>query len=473
MTLTARLLVFSLATLGAVLVGYSAGLYLFVRADLHRQAGGRLSAGIDALAAAIEYDEDGKEPGLEWEPRGRVPTFPVHLIAGEGHDFEWATTSPDGRVLDATRDGWTTELLAAADGRESSRPRRVTHAGRPWLVRRRVYTDSPVTPGPLKPGRYSEITVTAALSLDPVTAALRRLAATLASLSAAVWVTALLLGRRVCRRALRPLTVMAAAARNSTADGRLPVGPAADELTDLGRAFNGLLDRLGVAHERQRRFTGEASHQLRTPLAAVLGQVEVALRRERPADEYRRVLATVHGQAERMRKLVEALLLLARADEDAGPPARERIDLAAWLPAHLRAWDDHPRAGDLRAEGAGPAWAEVHPVLFGELLNNLIDNALKYSPAGSPVRVRVGADPAHAWVEVIDTGPGIAAADQAHLFRPFFRADAARRQGAAGMGLGLAIAARLAALMGGAIGGESGPAGGSAFTVRLPAVGAG
>src|SRR5262249_55634271 len=158
----------------------------------------------------------------------------------------------------------------------------------------------------------------------------------------------------------------------------LPVSASADELADLGRAFNGLLDRLAEAFERERRFAGGASHQLRTPLAALIGQIEVALRRGRDSEGYRPALESVLAQAGRLRRVVEALLFLARAEGDAGLPDRERIDLTAWVPSRLRAWGEHPRAGDLAFEQAGKeaVCAAIHPDLFGELLDALLDNAI-------------------------------------------------------------------------------------------------
>src|SRR5581483_11619807 len=99
-------------------------------------------------------------------------------------------------------------------------------------------------------------------------------------------------------------------------DVRLPAADTGDELEELGLAFNDLLGRLQEAFERQRRFTGDASHQLRTPLTVMLGQIEVALRRDRPAGEYREALSVAHGQAERLRRIVEMLLFLARADAE-------------------------------------------------------------------------------------------------------------------------------------------------------------
>src|SRR5262249_2439460 len=149
---------------------------------------------------------------------------------------------------------------------------------------------------------------------------------------------ALVAGRAVCRRALAPVTRMATTARAMGAVNlgeRMPVAAVNDEMADLGRSFNGLLDRLQESFERQRQFTGEASHQLRTPLAALLGQTEVALRRDRPPSEYRQTLEAVQQQARHLTQITEALLFLARADAEAAAPAAQPLDLAGWLPEHL------------------------------------------------------------------------------------------------------------------------------------------
>src|SRR5205823_12692224 len=128
---------------------------------------------------------------------------------------------------------------------------------------------------------------------------LRYLAMTLAGVSACLFAGVIVLGRRVCRRALQPVRQMAASARTMTTvdlSQRLKHTANGDELDDLGHSFNGLLDRLQEPFERQKKFTGDASHQLRTPLAAVLGQIEVALRHPRSAEEYHQVLSTIHGR---------------------------------------------------------------------------------------------------------------------------------------------------------------------------------
>ena len=241
-------------------------------------------------------------------------------------------------------------------------------------------------------------------------------------------------------------------------------------MEDLERAFNALLGRVEEAFERQRRFTAEASHQLRTPLTALLGQVEVALRRDRDGDEYRRVLGTVQRQADRLRRVVESLLFLARADADAGLPERERVDLGVWLPEYIRtAWSGHPRASDIQVN-ASSAWADVHPVLLGELTNVLVDNACKYSLSGTPITARV--EPFEGGVElsVADSGFGIREEELPRLFEPFVRSAAARERGVEGLGLGLSVAKRIAEVHGGAIGVTRTVGGGSRFTLRLSAV---
>jgi heavy metal sensor kinase len=310
------------------------------------------------------------------------------------------------------------------------------------------------------------------LSLAPVQADLRALAVVLAALTAAILLLGLIGGRAVCRRALRPVTVMADAARRMNAaalDQRLPINHSGDELEDLARAFNGLLERVHDAFERQRRFTGEASHQLRTPLAAMLGQVEVALRRERPLEEYRRVLGSVQQQSERLQRIIEAMLFLARADAEAQLPQRDWLDLAQWLPQHLALWSEHPRFADISLE-VQSARVRVHVVLLGELVNVLLDNAVKHSAPGTPIAIRVEESAGTAVLSVTDRGIGVNTEDLPHLFEAFFRSSSARASGVEGLGLGLSVARRIVEAFGGTIRVDSQPGSGSCFSVRLPSL---
>jgi heavy metal sensor kinase len=470
MTLATRLSLFFLATLAAVLVGFSVSLYSLAHSYLHRQAEVRLQAALDVLAAAAEVESG----GIEWEPHERF------LSPGTGETIAWAVSDDRGHRLDGSPGDFPAGQAILA-GDDASAARRVDFQGQRWRLaqrRLRAGTSSPAPDaGQAGQGtkKYPTLVLTAAVLLDPAEATLRRLALVLAGLSLGLWLAAAFVGRRLCRRALRPLTQMALGARSITAADlgqRLP-GPAThDELEDLGRAFNDLLARLQEAFERQRRFTGDASHQLRTPLTALLGQIEVALRRDRDAEEYRRVLRAVGGQAARLRQIVDMLLFLARADAEARSPELERIDLAGWLAEHLQSWSSHPRAADLRLEGpaGGPLWVSVQGPLLGQAVDNLLDNACKYSPAGSPITLRTWREGDAVCLGVEDRGPGIAAGDLPHLFEPFYRSPEAHRQAVGGVGLGLAVAARIVAAFAGRIEVQSGPEKGTRFTLLLPAV---
>jgi signal transduction histidine kinase len=193
------------------------------------------------------------------------------------------------------------------------------------------------------------------------------------------------------------------------------------------------------------------------------------LRRSRSPEEYQRVLCVVQEQTAHLRKVVEMLLFLARADADAALPDLEIVDLAAWLPGHVQSWSDHARASDVRLEPASstPMHVKVHPPLLGQLVDNLFDNAGKYSDPGTAITLRLAVDPLHVFLAVQDEGPGIAAGDIPHVFDPFYRSSEARRSGADGVGLGLAVAQRIAVSLGGEISVQSQTGRGTRFTLRL------
>jgi len=468
MTLASRLSLFFLAALAVVLIGFSATLYGLARVHLFRQVDAQSTAIVDAMTAAVDVEPD----GLEWEASERL--FKPEQAADGA--IVWAVFDENGQQIDGLPQG--ENLLSGATGESGARD--LAWHGETWRIHWRTLRSPGNPPGsnhhdpePEKK-RHRVLVMAVGVPLGPIFGTLRTLALALAGVSAIVWACAAVFGRLLCWRALMPLTNMAKTARAiSAADlgQRLPQAYTKDELEDLGRAFNDLLTRLQDSFERQRRFTGEASHQLRTPLTAMMGQVEVALRHERSVEEYRRVLTSVQSQSERLHQIVEMLLFLARADADAKLPELEEVELSTWLVDHVKSWKEHPRYSDIQLKLAnGPVWVRVHPWLLAQALDNLLDNACKYSPRDSAIVVGTGIDGADGSLWAEDHGFGIAPSELPHLFVPFYRSEDARQRGIGGVGLGLAVTARIISALGGHIDLTSQPGQGSRFMIRLPVV---
>lgn len=476
MRLGTRLVVSYVAAMAVVLVGFSVALYALADKHLHRQVDERLEGAVHTLVAAAEVGPE----GVEWEPQERNLTFGRRTLEGQ---FAWRVGDLDGTRVDGSATGEIDRLLARLGTRVA--PARgvasiVDEAGNHWRAMSRhltrpVSSDEETRNARPLPGRHAALVLGAATSLEGVRATLRNLALALGGLSLAIWTLALVTGWQLCRMALRPLSEMAEAAHAIGGDEpgrRLPAPVTDDELGELGRSFNGLLDRLGESLERQQRFTGDASHQLRTPLTALQGHVDLALRQDRSPEEYRRVLGLVQSKTRHVRQIVEGLLFLSRADAESRRPALEEVALDSWIRDHLDAWPD-PRRADVLYEpeltGVESCRALAHAPLLGELFGNLLDNAAKYSPRATPIRVRLSRRDGEIFLSVTDQGPGIDRVDLPRLFDPFFRTEAARTRGSQGVGLGLSVAARIAAVFGGRITVESTPGLGATFTIHLPA----
>lgn len=472
MTLRTRLLLLVQGVLALALAGFSTSLYLLASKHLHGQADERLEAALNTLAAATEVDSD----GLEWEPEERSLSFGRRAVEG---GFLWRVADDQGRTIDGSAAG---PILHGAEAPRSHPRRPMTFeddSGRPWRVlHRRLEAATPRAQDPKDddddpPKSYPALQFSAAVAIDGTQATLGRLALTLIGLSTALWVATLAVGGQLCRRALQPLSAMAEAAHGiggQEPGARLPAPETGDELEDLGLSFNALLDRLQGSFDRQRRFTGDASHQLRTPLTAILGNVDLTLRQKRSPEEYEQALGLIGRKARRMRAIIEALLFLARADAAAPSGEPERIDLDRWLASFLEARRDAPRSDDVELEigPGGPFVATVVVTPLGELLENLLENAGKYSDPGSPIVVRLERLGPNVAIQVSDRGIGIDEADLPHLFEPFHRSQAALDRGAPGVGLGLSIADRLARSLGLTIEASNRPGGGSTFAVRFP-----
>jgi two-component system, OmpR family, sensor kinase len=462
MSLTTRVSAFFLAALALVLLGFSITLFLVAWYALHHQAEERRQAVLNTLVATAEIEPG----GVDWEGQGRDL-----VISDPDGSIRWVVHDDRGQMVDHWRGLPEGEPLRQLDSRRVDGAWTAEWGGQSWdCLQQTVVANGPVGEDP---HLHAALVISVAMPRGPIRTTLQRLALTLAAVSVVSWLLAFAGGRYLCRRALHPLTTMAEAARIIRAtdiEQRLPIPRSADELAALASAFNALLDRLHEAHERQRQFTGDASHQLRTPLTAMLGQVEVSLRQPRPAEEYRRVLERVHGQALHLQQLVEMLLYLARADAEAHLTDLEELHLPTWLTGHLANWSGHPRVADLHVEPSSEVSAvRVQPPLLGQLLDNLLDNACKYSTPGSSIELNVRPVGTQVVLAVTDHGCGIAAEDLPHIFGPFYRTRDARRTGRPGYGLGLAVVRRIATLFGGQVRVESQVGRGSRFELVLPA----
>jgi len=271
-----------------------------------------------------------------------------------------------------------------------------------------------------------------------------------------------------------PLAAMTDTARKvnpgNLSHQRLFAPPDAPELAQLANTFNELLDRVEAAHVSQHRFVADASHELRTPLTILRGEVDVALRRPRSPDEYAEVLQSSREEIERLSRLTDNLLTLARADAGEVLVRREPVDVAAAAREVCRklAPLSGQRKVPLACEAPGPAVISGDAVALEQMIFNLAENALRYTPPGESATVRVAAFDGGVTVEVADHGSGISAEHLPHLFERFYRVDKARSHEFGGAGLGLSIVKSLAEAHGGRVEVRSAVGQGSTFTVRLP-----
>ena len=280
-------------------------------------------------------------------------------------------------------------------------------------------------------------------------------------------------GSWLAGRALEPVDAVTRLARQIEATNlshRLPSPRSDDEIGRLVNTFNQMINRLEASFESMRRFTADASHELRTPLTILRSAMEVTLERERSSDEYRRALEGSLEEVERMTRIVEDLLLLARADAGTLEFRHEPVRLDALASGVIEEMNGlaETRRVALSREFSGPLTIIGDERWLRQMLYNLLDNAIKYSPPAGRVRVALEGRDGGAEICVSDTGPGIPEASQSRLFERFYRVDEARSREDGGAGLGLAIALWIARSHKGDIKVESRAGEGSTFRVVLP-----
>ena len=321
------------------------------------------------------------------------------------------------------------------------------------------------------PSRITESPLIGA-SLAPIQTELRRLAVALAGIGGGIIVLGLGVGWWTASRALRPIAEISRAAQEIAAGDlakRINASETESELGQLAAVLNSTFARLDATFAQQKQFTSDAAHELRTPVSVILTQTQSTLNKERSAAEYRETLEACQRAAQRMKRLIESLLQLARLDAGQEHFKREKLELAHTAADCLELVRPLAEARQITLH------ADFQPVTcrgdsdrLALVITNLLTNAIHHGKESGEVRLATRLANDQAVLSVADDGPGIAAEHLPHVFERFFRADAARTSVQGRSGLGLAISKAIAEAHGGSLEAASEPGAGATFTMRLP-----
>jgi hypothetical protein len=379
---------------------------------------------------------------------GDLPTETQQGIAVDA-----AIVAADGSVLQTSGQALaaTTLRTIAAEARKQAAPippfnTRDTHG-----VPRLVYAEQ------LQSGQGSKAVLVVSRSISELQSTLGQTIGTMALLSLLLVAAGTLLAHRLTGRVLLPVRRIAATAASLSQHDlhrRVEVAVPPDELGELVQTFNDMLARLEASFESLRRFTADASHELRSPLTLMRSEIEGTLAHRRTPDEYERTLRELETEVEHMSRMADQLLILARADAGALRPALINLDVADFLHESAARWrpvaERQAVAIDVDAPDSGSVSAD--PDLIRRVIDNLLDNAIRHAPAGTAVEingVRTGAG----WqIDVRDHGRGIPDAARGSLFERFARSDGSRPRDVGGAGLGLALSRAIAEAHGGSLG---------------------
>jgi len=293
-------------------------------------------------------------------------------------------------------------------------------------------------------------------------------------------IVSLFLGWIMTGRALTPVKDVAQAAQRISGSNlslRIPARQSGDELDYLVRTFNRMIERLEASFQQMKQFSADVSHELRTPITAIRGQLEVALFTAKTTEQYREAMFNALQDIDRLSQIVRALLLLAQAESGQLVLQKSRMNLCEVVEDLVEQFQIPAEEAGVRLTAEVPArcLAEVDRVQIERLINNLLSNALKFTPKGGRVRVALSPSPEYAEIVVEDTGRGIAPEHLPHIFDRFYRVPGSGTAPSPdqGLGLGLSFVAWIVKAHNGTIEVDSAPGQGTRFTIRLPAAGVG
>jgi heavy metal sensor kinase len=448
------LTLFYVAAMLVVLGVYAAAVFAFVSRGLWDSLDQRLRGDFQLAAAMVDEGPDGRITWYDPEEGDVSDDSPWLQVWGPDGELLFANAVATRRPLAASRD-----LSLKPDDRFASMP----SVGVTYRVLSRH-------------GKISgqAVVIQVARSETATAQQLRDLLLILVLGLPLGVATAGLGGYFLARRALAPVEWMAERARLITAErlsDRLPVNHPEDELGHLATVFNETLGRLEASFEQMRRFTGDVSHELRTPLTAIRSVGEVGLREHRDEDAYRAIIGSMLEEVDRLSGLVDRLLTLSRAESGQAKLSIEAVDLGALaedVVGYLGVLAEEKRQ-TLTLERTGAPRGLGDRMVLRQSLINLVDNAIKYTPAGGDIRVRVSEDRSGPFIVVADSGPGIAPDVQSRVFDRYYRAGHSSADGIGGSGLGLAIARWAVEASGGRLTLEESRSG-STFRISLPRV---
>jgi signal transduction histidine kinase len=434
-SLRARAALGAVAVAGVALLVGSVAMVLLTRSSLTENVREAAELRADDVAATLE--EGGASP--------------ADLAVEDEEDGFIQVLDADGEVVAASENVDGEPALAELDDEEST-----VVDGLP------VGEDRFVVVGVEEDG----VTVLVGRALDEADEATDALVTSLAVIVPAVLLLVGLVAWRLVGRALAPVTAMTAGAREIAGGdlgGRLPEAESADELGELSRTLNTMLDRLQASRDRLGAFVADAAHELRSPVSGLRQHAEVALDHPETTD-VPDLAGTVRSEALRLQALVDDLLLLARSDEGALARLDEAVDLDDVVAAVAGRVEPPPRL-DRSAVSGGQVRGD--PVSLERLVTNLVDNARRHAEGTVAVTVHED-DDGTVTLLVDDDGPGIEPADRSRVFERFVRLDEARSRDAGGSGLGLAIVDAVARLHGATVAVDDSPLGGARLRVVFP-----
>ncbi|MGC2109060.1 MAG: ATP-binding protein [Candidatus Korobacteraceae bacterium] len=418
-----------------------------------------------SIAALVRYSED-PHPKLIFENELVPPPLERQ------HPDLYQVMTGDGRLI-ARSQNWPSELQTTQENPHSD----IVVEGIPYRALRLAHV--PVLDQEGDAPSTDVLTVTYAAPTDQMNRAVALAGISIALGSTVLVLLTVALAVWGLRRGLRPLEELAAsAAAVSTSNWQLnPSEDARDtaELAPLTNAMTAMLEGLQRAFTQQREFLANAAHELKTPVAILKSTLQSLLQRPRAAEEYRAGLEQALDDMARLEKLLHSMLRLARAEQWSAGNARrdlETIDITTSCESAVERLRAVARESNVKLTftGNGAVLMRADPEDLELVWSNLLENAIRFSPCGETVELRLRADGSRGQIEVQDNGPGIPEPELAHVFERFHRGDSSRSRDSGGYGLGLAISNALIQAYGGSITPESTPGRGTRMVVSLPLV---